>query len=257
MLLVTGMRGMNTTADDAADDRRQAVGCGPRGGAALAVAALGVVCGVGIYQQAVSGEDQFAASGLVLLLWLGGLVAGVVTWFVLRRVTPVTVIAIVMLVAMLVGFSVWQVRPQAPTGDGYEEGLTRGNDALMADASGALDAVIPGRWKRRFIADPYPCRDWLGRSRGAAKITSYIDVKPHLKLAELRVIGEELQRRGWAVTRIDHDFGTQQGERLEASRNGYDISVDATFDEITVYRDGRLGDDQNEVYVTTPCLRST
>jgi len=225
-------------------------------GAALSVLAVGVICGLAIYDQGVTGEDRFGASGVTLMVWFAGAVAGIVTWFIVRRVTVVRVLVVTALVAGMLGFTSWQIRPQAPNGEDHPEQLVAGNNAATAELSATLDHTLPGRWKLRFVASPDGCHDWLGRTRGAAHITSYVDIKAHPKLAELDGFGGQLATEGWAVATPSNDFGAHQGRRLEATRNGYSISVDTAFDELIVYRDGRVSDDENEIYLTTPCLRT-
>lgn len=241
---------------DAGQERKNPTSRWARLGIALLVLAVGVICGLGINGQGVTGEDRFGAFGVILLVWCAGAVAGIVTWFVVRHVTVARVLVVAALVAGICSFTWWQIRPQAPTGEDHPEHLVDGNNAATAELTSALDRTLPGRWKLRFVGSPDGCRDWLGRTRGAARFTSDFDIKPHLTLAELDVFGDQLTATGWDVTMPSHNFGTQQGRRLEATRDGYRISVDATFDEITVYRDGRVGDDQNEVSLTTPCLRT-
>lgn len=224
--------------------------------AALSVLTVGVICGVAIYDQGLTGEDRFGASGVTLMVWCGGAIAGLVTWFIVRRVTIARVLVVTALVAGMLSFTWWQIRPQAPTGEDHPEQLVAGNSAATTELSSTLDHTLPGRWNLRFVASPDGCRDWLGRTRGAARITSYVDIKPHLTLAELDAYGRELTTEGWAVATPSNDFGAHQGRRLEATRNGYSISVDTAFDELIVYRDGRVSDDENEIYLTTPCLRT-
>lgn len=225
-------------------------------GAALSVVVVGVICGLGITDQAVTGEDRFVASGFSLLVWCAGVLAGIITWFALRRVTATRALVVAALVAGIVTFTWWQIRSQAPTGDDHPEHLIDGNHAATMELALILDGTLPSRWDLSFVASPDGCRDWLGRNRGAARITSYINIKPHLTLAELTTVASHLAATGWEVTMPTHDFGSQHGRRLESTRNGYSISVDATFDELTVYRDGRVSDDQNEMSLTTPCLRT-
>jgi hypothetical protein len=227
-----------------------------RVGAAVSVLAVGVICGIGIYNQGVTGEDRFGASGVTLIVWFAAAIAGIVTWFIVRRVTVTRVLVVAALMSGIVSFTWWQIRPQAPTADAHQEQLVAGNNAATVKLKSTLDRTLPGRWKLRFVASPDGCRDWLGRTRGAARITSYVDIKPHLTLAELDAFGRELTTEGWAVTTPSNDFGAQQGRRLEATRNGYSISVDTAFDELTVYRDGRVSDDENEIYLTTPFIGS-
>jgi len=225
-------------------------------GVALSVFAISIVCGLGLMEQGVTGEDRFAASGVALMLWFAGAVAAAITWFTIRRVSAARVAVVTVLVFALVGSTLYEVRPQAPTGQDHPELLADGNALVTTELTELLDQTLPSRWELRFVASPYSCTDWLGRSRGAAQITSYVNIRPHLRLVELEVIADQLRTGGWEVTMIPHDFGDQQGQRLNAVRNGYSLTVDATFDELTVYRDGRVSDDQNQIDITTPCLRS-
>ena len=208
---------------------------------AIGTAAAGVGCGLFIGDQAETGDGGMQTLGLVLAAFAFGLLGAFITLGVSFASPRVGAAIGLCAAALLTGWTTWETRPQAPTGQEHVETLATGVLDAESEVAEVLNEVVPGRWWVRYRGEPWPCRDDFGRSRGAARMSVELDVSPALDSSEGEHLGQVLRARGWHLEPFSHSGG----QYFVGRRGGYEIRTDATTDN---------PEWEWSISISTPCL---
>ena len=139
-------------------------------------------------------------------------------------------------------FTIWLVRPQAPTGDEFPSSFPSAQVSIVDDVVAALRAVHhpPTTTDASSLYPPGdPCVDSFGRSRGAVDSATQLDVTGHLTRQEFDTLADLIAAPDRSVQAPTLGY--------RATRRPYTITL-------LTHPDSNSPD---QFLITTPCLRAT